>query len=135
MPLIDVDLNAVKEKPLMPAGQMFTFQIISALPEQAKNPNKKSGKHEWQVATGFKPLDVGWEDRELKHWWSLSEGALSSPDPTFSIKKFFEIVGFPWSSDGKFNTDDMQIIRFIGTLKYGKDRPTLPVLATIVSKA
>jgi len=130
MPELDINLNEVVEKPKLPAGQPFTFAIVQATPEIAKNPNKKTGVREPLIRATLRVLDAGWEDRSFDHRWSMSPGALSSDDPTFSIKKFFTVVGFQWSPDGKFSTEDIQTLKFVGTVKY-KEGSGYPNLATI----
>jgi hypothetical protein len=37
------------------------------------------------------------------------------------------VVGHEWGSDGKFSTEDLMTIKFIGTVKYkeGDSRPNL----------
>lgn len=134
MPTLDINLNEVVEKPRLPAAQPFTFAVIQATPEIAKNPNKQSGVREPQIKAQMVVLTPGWEDRKLTHYWSLAATALSSDDPTFSIKKFFQIVGFKWSPDGKFSTEDLQTIRFEGTVKY-KEGSGFPNLATVARSA
>lgn len=134
MPTLDINLNEVVEKPKLPAGQPFTFAISIATPEIAKNPNKKTGVREPLVKATLRVLDDGWTDRSFDHRWSMSPGALSSDDPTFSIKKFFTVVGHQWSPDGRFSTEDLQTLKFVGTVKY-KEGSGYPNLATITRAA
>ena len=134
MPVLDINLNEVVEKPRLPAGQPFTFAIIQATPEIAKTENKKTGRREPLINAKLRVRDNGWEDREFNHRWSLSPGALEIDDATFSIKKFFSVVGFQWSPDGKFSTEDLQTISFVGTIKY-KEGSAYPNLATVQSRA
>lgn len=130
MPTIPINLNEVVEKPKLPAAQPFTFAIVQAFNEIAKNPNKKTGVREPLIRATLKVLDGGWEDRGFDHRWSMSPGALSSDDATFSIKKFFLVVGFQWNPDGSFSTEDLQTLKFVGTIKY-KEGSGYPNLATI----
>jgi hypothetical protein len=130
VPTLDINLNEVVEKPKLPAAQPFTFAIVQAVTDIAKTPNKKSGVREPLIKATLRVLDNGWEDRGFDHRWSLSSGALSSDDPCFSIKKFFSVVGFSWNPDGKFSTEDIQTLKFVGTVKY-KEGSAYPNLATI----
>jgi len=117
-PMMDVNLDEVVEKPRLPAGQPFTFQIVEAKPGIGKEPNKKTGKREPYVNCTLSPLEPEWNDRKVYKVWSLSPGALESDDPTISIKKFFSVIGFQWSPNGQFSTEDMQTIKFVGEINY-----------------
>jgi hypothetical protein len=134
MPTLEVNLNEVVEKPRLPAGQPFTFAIQLAEAGIAKNANTKTGVREAQVIATLVVLDQGWEHVKFKKYWSMSPGALSSDDPTFSIKKFFSIVGYAWNPDGSFATEDLQTIRFVGTVKY-KEGSNYPDLASVLRGA
>lgn len=127
MPTLDINLDEVKEKPRMPADKYFTFMIQQATVEMAKQPNKNTGKIEPYIKAILVPLESEWNDYKVYHNWSLSPGALESPEPAFSIRKFFLVVGHEWGTDGKFSTEDLATIRFIGTIKYkeGDSRPNL----------
>lgn len=118
MPNVGINLEEVVEKPRLPAGQPFTFQILKAELGLAKNPNKNTGKQEAKIGCELLPMDPGWEDRKVYHTWSLAPGALSSDDPVMSVKKFFQVIGFKWNPDGSFNTEDMQVMKFVGECKY-----------------
>lgn len=126
-PTVDINLNDVVEKPRLPAGQQFTFRFKSAVPAMGKKPNKRTGKIEPYIACELLPADPGWEDRLVYHNFSLAPGALESPDATFSIKKFFAVVGHPLNANGGFTTEELLTIVFIGTVKYKEDdnRPNL----------
>ena len=127
MTMLDIDLNEVKEKPRLPADKYFTFAIKSASVEMAKQPNKNTGKIEPYIKCELTPLEQDWPDYKVYHNWSLSPGALESPEPAFSIRKFFLVTEHPWGTDGKFSTEDLLAIRFVGTVKYkeGDSRPQL----------
>lgn len=129
---VSVNLNEVKEKPLLHADVPLTFAITKASLDIAKQPNKKTGVKEPYIKCEMVPLNPEWSDGYVVYQnWSLSPGALSSPDPTFSIKKFFEIIGFQWNPAGSFNTEDLQTIRFVGKVKY-KEGSTLAQLASVL---
>ena len=134
MPTLDINLNEVVEKPKLPAAQPFTFAIVQAFTDIAKNPNKNTGVREPLIKATLKVLDDGWTERGFDHRWSLSQGALTSDDPVFSIKKFFTVVGFQWNHDGRFSTEDLQTLKFVGTIKY-KEGSAYPNLATILRSA
>ena len=119
MAMIDVNLDEVVEKPRLPENTPFTFAFESAELVQAKNANAKTGERNWMIKGTLHPLEAGWEDRKVWHNWVMSPGSLSSDDPLFSIKKFFQITGFKWGSDGKFDTNDLLNIKFIGTVAHG----------------
>jgi hypothetical protein len=127
MPTLDINLDEVKEKPRMPADKYFTFMIKQATVEMAKQANKNTGKIEPYIKAVLSPLEADWNSYTVYHNWSLSPGALESPEPAFSIRKFFLVVGHEWGSDGKFSTEDLMTIKFIGTVKYkeGDSRPNL----------
>ena len=125
MPVANVNLDEVREKPPLPLGQPLTFGFKQPPTlEQSQQPNKKTQQREWNVKCQLVPLDPQWLgsgfDYTVYHNWSLAPGALSSPEASFSIKKFFAIVGFKWNSDGSFSTEEMSMLRFVGTLKAGK---------------
>ena len=134
MPTLEVNLNEVVEKPRLPAGQPLTFAIQQAEAGIAKNANQKTGIREAQVIATLVVLEQGWDHIKFKKYWSMSQGALSSDDPTFSIKKFFTIVGHTWNPDGSFSTEDVQTIKFAGTVKY-KEGSNYPELATVLHRA
>ena len=134
MPIVDINMNEVVEKPKLPAGQPLTFAITQAFQEIAKNPNKNTGIREPLIRATLRVLDNGWEDRSFDCRWSMMPGALSSDDPTYSIKKFFTVVGFQWNPDGSFSTEDLQTLKFVGTIKY-KEGSSYPNLATIIRAA
>lgn len=127
MTMLDINLNEVKEKPRMPANQPFTFMVRSATVEMAKQANKKTGRVEPYIKCELVPMEADWQDYVVYHNWSLSPGALESPEPTFSIRKFFLVIDMPWGEDGRFSTEDLQTVKFVGTLKYkeGDSRPNL----------
>jgi len=129
---IDVNLNEVKEKPLLPADVELGFAIVTAEVKIAKNANKSTGNKEPYVNCTMTVLNPEWPDYKVFHSFSLSIGALSSPDATFSIKKFFSVVGYVWRTDGKFSTEEVQTIRFMGKLKYEDKAPNRPVLAAVL---
>ena len=99
---LDINLNEVKEKPLLPADREMTIAIIKAEVKIAKNVNAKTGQKEPYVNCEMAPLDPEWagQDYKIYHAFGLTTGALSSPDPTFSIKKFFIVIGHDWRPDG-----------------------------------
>lgn len=115
-PIADINLNEVKEKPPLAQPGPYTFAFKSASLEQAKEPNKRTGQREWMVRAELVPMEA--PTYIVFHNWSLSPGALESTKPTFSVKKFFETVGFRWSEDGRFDTNDMLTIRFVGTVRH-----------------
>lgn len=134
MSTFEVNLNEVIEKPRLPAGQPFTFNIQLAEAGISKNPNAKTGNREAQIIATLVVSDNGWEHVKFKKYWSMAPTALSSDDPTFSIKKFFSVVGYQWNPDGSFSTEDLQTIRFVGTVKY-KEGSNYPDLATVLRGA
>lgn len=134
MEIADINLNEVTEKPLLPADREMTLAIIKAEVKIAKNVNEKTGQKEPYINCEMAPLDPEWagQDYKIYHAFSLSMGALRSPDPTFSVKKFFLVIGHPLRTDGKFSTEELQTIQFVGKLKYDDKRPTLPQLAAVL---
>ena len=131
MTTLEVNLNEVVEKPRLPAGQPFTFAIQTAQAGIAKNPNPKTGNREAQLIAELVVVDPSFSHVKFKKYWSMSPGALSSDDPCFSIKKFFTVVGYNWNPDGSFSTEDLQTLRFVGTVKY-KEGSNYPDLATVL---
>lgn len=131
MPTVDINLNEVVEKPRLPAGQALPLGIMQATLEMSKTVNKNTGKIEPLVKAILYCTDPEWADRKIYQNWSMAPGALSSDDPTFSIKKFFAIVGFKYNSDGTFSTEDLSTIQFVGTIKYQADS-NFPNLATVL---
>lgn len=108
----DINLNEVQFKPpLRPSD--YTFAVISASLEQAREPNKRSGVREWMVRCELKPLEA--DGYTVLHNWSLSQAALEVEDPSISIKKLYEVMGAAIGS--KINTDDFLGFRFTGTTK------------------
>ena len=134
MPIVEVNLNEVKEKPRLPAGQDFEFVIVKANPAIAKNANKHSGVREPYIACEVRPVHPDFADKLIYWNPSLAQGALESDDPTFSIKKFFAIVGHPLNPQGGFSTEDLMTIRFIGQVKY-KEGESRPNLAKVLRRA
>ena len=116
--LIDIDLNAVVEKPRLPADKPFTFQFISANLDIAKTANKHSGVREPIIKCVLSPCEPEWNDRKVWHTFSLALGALQADDATMSIKKFFTVVGHQWGPSGQFSVEDLLTIKFVGTVKY-----------------
>jgi len=112
MPEFDVNLEEVKYKPPLEAGD-YTFQVVKATIEQAKEPNKRSGQREWYIAAELKPIEQ--PDYVVFHNWSLSQAALSIEDPTISLKKLYEIAH--WPIGAKINSDDLLSFRIIGHTK------------------
>src|SRR6266540_2118425 len=106
---LDINLNEVVEKPLLSADQEMTLQIIKAELKIAKNPNAKTGQKEPYVGCEIVPLDAAYAgmDYKIYHNFGLTAGALTSPDATFSVKKFFIVVGHAWRADGKFSTEEI----------------------------
>lgn len=108
----DIDLGEVKYKPpLRPSD--YTFAVIKASLEQAKEPNKRSGVREWMIRCELKPLEA--DGYVVFHNWSLSQAALEVEDPAISVKKLYEVMGAPIGA--KINTDDFLTFRFTGTTK------------------
>lgn len=133
-PSVGIDLNTVVEKPRLPAAQQFTFSFRKAEQTMGKKPNKQTGKIEPYIACEAYPIDPGWEDRCVYQNFSMAPGALSSPDASFSVKKFFQVVGFAWNASGGFNTEDLLTIKFVATVKY-KEEGGLPQFDKILRAA
>ena len=134
MPAVGINLNDVQERPRLPAGVDLEFLILVANPAIAKNPNKHSGVREPYIACELRPVDPAWADRKIFWNPSLSQSALESDDPVFSIKKFFAVVGFSWGPTGDFATEDLLTIRFVGQIKY-KEGDSRPQLASVLRRA
>ena len=107
MPKVDINLDDVKERELLPVNTPFTFGFRVARLE----PTKDQTSH--NVYAELVPEESGGD--VVFHRWSLKPGALSAISPTISIKKFFETVGFKWDPTG-FDTEEMLMVRFIGTV-------------------
>lgn len=133
MEITDIDLNEVQEKPLLPADREMVIAIIKAEVKIGQQPNKKTGQKEPYINCEMAPLDSEWAGKDYKiyHAFGLTMGSLTSPDPTFSVKKFYQVVGFQ-SKDGKIRTEDLQTIQFVGKVKYDDKRPTLPQLGAVL---
>lgn len=131
---IGVNLNEVVEKPRLPAATPFTFAFRKAENALGKKPNKQTGKIEPYIGCEAYPLDQGWEDRCVYQNFSMAPGALSSPDPCFSIKKFFQVIGYQWKADGTFSTEDLLTVKFVATVKY-KEEAGLPQFDKILRAA
>ena len=130
MPQVDIDLNAVVEKPPLPSDD-YTFLIKKSELRQAKNPNKNTGQKEWMVYCELVPQEK--PDYAVFHNWVLSPGALESSQATMSIKKFFSVIGFTWSPDGRFNTEDLVNLRFVAhTVLDNYNGRMLPKLDSII---
>ena len=108
----DINLGEVQYKPPLEPGQ-YTFAVVKAAPEQAKNPNQKTGQREWYIKCELRPLEA--PDYVVYHNWSLSPAALQIEDPAVSLKKLYETMDWPVGS--KINTDDLLQFRFIGLTK------------------
>ena len=132
-PMIDVDLNSVVEKPRLPENTPFTFAFESAELVQSAKENKKTHQREWMIKGTLHPLDPGWEDRKVWHNWVITPGSLESDDPLFSIRKFFSVTGFKWGSDGKFSTEDVANVKFVGTVSHGvyNGKPTIHLASVL----
>lgn len=130
----EINLNEVEEKPLLPADQEMTLNIYKCELKLPKEANKKTGLKEPYFACEIAPMDPQWAGKEYKiyHNWSTSVAGLSSPDPLFSMKKFFTVVGHKWRPDGKVSTEEFQTITFIGKLRYDDKRPTFPQLGAVL---
>lgn len=127
----DIDLNEVQYKPPLQPGD-YTFAVIKASPEQAKEPNKRTGEREWYIKTELKPLEV--EGYIVFHNWSLSQAALQVENPVVSLKKLYEVMGVPIGP--KINTDDLLSFRFVGRTKLESFNGRLsPKLEGVVSVA
>lgn len=133
---LDINLSEIKEKPLLPADREMTIAIIKAEVRIGKQENKTTHQKEPYINCEMAPLDPEWagQDYKIFHAFGLTMGSLQSPDPTFSVKKFYAVVGFN-PPDGKVRTEDLQTIRFVGKLKYDDKRPTLPQLAAVLRGA
>jgi len=130
---LDVNLNEVVEKPRLPADIELPLAIIKAEVKIGQQPNKTTGQKEPYVACEIVPLQEPWnEGYKIYHNFSLTPAALSSPDATFSIKKFFAIIGHNIRADGKFSTEEVQTLRFIGKVKYDDKAPTRPALGGVL---
>lgn len=121
MPEIDINLNEVVEKPPLHAlgPGPYVFLITKTSLEQSQTVNKRTGNKEWMIRCALTPQEQ--PTYSLNHSFSLSPGALESSSAAFSVKKFFTMVGFQWGSDGKFNSDAMIGLKFIGTVKAGSE--------------
>lgn len=130
---LDVNLNEVVEKPRLPADMELAMTIIKAEVKIGQQPNKTTGNKEPYVGCEIVPLQAPWNDGyKIYHNFGLTPAALSSPDASFSIKKFFAVVGHNTRPDGKFSTEELQTINFIGKVKYEDKAPTRPVLAAVL---
>lgn len=127
----DINLGEVQYKPPLTPGQ-YTFAVIKAEPEQAKNPNQKTGQREWYIKCELQPLEA--QGYLVYHNWSLSNAALQVEDSVVSLKKLYEDMGWPVGS--KINTDDILQFRFVGLTKLEPFNGRLnPKLEKILSKA
>lgn len=137
MEVMGINLNEVKEKPLLPADQEMTLAIIKAEVKIGQKPNPKTGNKEPYINCEIAPLDPQYAGQDYKIYqaFGLTPGALSSPDPCFSVKKFFQVIGHQTAPDGKFSTEELQTCQFVGKLKYDDKRPTLPQLAAVLRGA
>jgi hypothetical protein len=133
MEIGDINLDEIKEKPLLPADREMTLAIIKAEVRIGKQPNAKTGQKEPYINCEMTPLDPEWagQDYKVYHTFGLTMGALQSPDPTFSVKKFYQVLKFVPESN-KIRTEDLQTLQFVGKLKYDDKRPTLPQLAAVM---
>lgn len=134
MPMVDINLEEVKEKPLLPAGQRIRFAIIKCDLQIAKNENKQTGQKEPYFACKMRVLNPEWQESggyEVYHNWSTSPGALSSPDATFSVKKFFIVIGHQFGS--KLSSEEFETIQFDGEIKYDDKFPNRPQLAKVLN--
>jgi len=108
----DIDLNEVKYKPPLPnAG--YTFVIVKAELQQAKEPNKRTGQREWFVHCELRPLEE--PSYVVFHNWSLVAAALEVEDPVVSAKRLYEMMGAHAGS--RINTEDFLSFRFVGHTK------------------
>lgn len=108
----DINLGEVQYKPPLEPGQ-YTFAVVKAEPEQAKNPNPKTGQREWYIKTELRPLEK--PDYTVFHNWSLSNAALQIEDPVASLKKLYEVM--EWPVGPKIDTNDLLQFRFTGMTK------------------
>jgi hypothetical protein len=131
MPVVDINLNDVVEKPLLPDAR-YTLAVIKSELRQAKNPNKHTGQREWGVNCTLKPLNAPRDDYVVYKSWSLAPGSLESAEPEWSIKKFFELMKYQWSADGRFNSDDLLTFRFDADVKQTLNQETGRISPQIV---
>lgn len=135
---IDLDLNDVVEKPLLPADREMTFAIIKAEIKIGKQPNEKTGKQEPYFNCELAPLDPEFAGRDYKvyHIWSTTYAANEQPDATISLRKFLEIIG-KWKKGTslKPSTELLQTCQFVGKLRYDDSRPNFPRLAAVLRGA
>ena len=130
---IDIDLGQVQEKePLHVASYVLTFK------EAPKIEATKAGDG-YNVVADLVP--EGFPDSSFRHWFSLKPGALSSPTPSVSIRKFLEVLGYPQAKltgdvgqPVRVVTRDgsevlLKYLRFRATIKHekreGQDRPNI----------
>jgi hypothetical protein len=137
MEIAEINLNEVIEKPLLPADREMVLAVIKAEVRIAKTENSKTHQKEPYIACEMTPMDPEWAGKDYKiyHNFGLTDGSLRSPDPTFSVKKFFLTVGHPIRPDGKFSTEEIQTIQFVGKLSYDDKRPNFPQLAAVLRGA
>lgn len=133
MEIADINLNEITEKPLLPADREIHLAIIKSEVKIAKTVNEKTGQKEPYINCEMAPMDPEFagQDYKVYHGFSLSIAALRSPDPCFSVKKFYKVIGFE-PVDGKIRTEDLQTLQFVGKLKYDDKRPTLPQLGAVL---
>lgn len=133
MEIQDINLEDVVEKPLLPADREMTIAIVKAEVRIGKEPNKKTGQKEPYINLEMSPVDPEYagQDYKIYHAFGLTMGSLTSPDPTFSVKKFYQVIGFV-PQGGKIRTEDLQTLQFVGKVKYDDKRPTLPQLAAVL---
>ena len=133
MEVPEINLDEIEERPLLPADREMTLAIIKAEIRISKTVNEKSGKNEPYVNCEIVPMDPEFagQDYKIYHIFSMAVGSLKSPDPTFSVKKFYKVIGFTPSTP-KVRTEDLETCVFIGKLKYDDKRPTLPQLAAVL---
>ena len=128
----NINLNEVSFKPPLPDGE-YTFAIIKAELQQARNANKRSGQREWYVHCELKPMEPEWNTYVVFHNWNLSRAAIEVEDPAISIKKLYEIMGEVPESSIDLNT--FLSFRFIGNtgLEEYNGRPN-PKLRIVIKK-
>lgn len=128
----NVDLSEVKYKPPLPVGD-YTFAVIKASVEQAKEPNKRTGEREWMIKAELKPLEM--EGYVVFHIWSLSQAALEVENPAISLKKLYEVANWPIGQ--KINSDDLLQFRISGHTKLesfnGRLNPKLEVVLGVTT--
>jgi hypothetical protein len=125
----DINLGEVKFKPPLTPGD-YTFAILKASVEQAKEPNKRSGEREWMIKAELKPLEV--EGYVVFHIWSLSQAALEVENPAISLKKLYQLAN--WPVGDKINSDDLLSFKIVGHTKLESFNGRLnPKLETILS--